>query len=360
MTLDGRAPQDRPPVTLTDILVGRPVRAQTMYDLAYLAHWVMSRGQCVVPQHAVGIESSGTTTLRYKPMLGGRALGRVWVMDIRAVGTTGDVSFFSVAPGAESAESDLREVYPSPVALIGTPQRPGIYFEGAGAGAELTRATAATELTLTVTHDDGVAYRIESVACWEMPRPALDSDSVDYGLSLDTYFPRRPVLSDPSTPRYTSWPGIFDASLAGGGAKAGVPLRRVGHFARFGDLLELKVSGWTSLTELPYRVLPRLGAATDTTRDLTFDLYAMCTDGSTAGEYKLVDAAAASSSSGSIPAGSTSAAWMGTITKTVKCEDNTTADGLRGGTYDTLDVQVRRTAGAGSIYVYGWVCYEAT
>ena len=55
----------------------------------------------------------------------------------------------------------------------------------------------------------------------------------------------------------------------------------------------------------------------------------------------------------------TSPAWSSEITNlVVDCEDLTTSDGLQGGVFDELTCEARRSAGAGTVYVAGWVVYE--
>ena len=352
MSADGMVPPNRPTISIADVVVGAPVRAQTWHDMAKLAHWVAARGQVVVPVHQCGVEfSAASVTLRYKVPLSGRALGRVWVFDIRAAGAVGSVAAFTIQAGAETTTYTH---YVESLGGEGIATAPFYVLEGAGSGTELTRSRATTEITVTITHVGGT-LRIESVGCWELPRPALARDTTDLGTSLDSFFPRRPIFDASASPTSEAVSGVtalaYDITTA-------ARLRRIGHIARYGNPLLITSTSWVSLTVLPYRVVPRLDLPTDTTLPLTLDIYAKCSDGSTAGEYQIVNGAA-SVDGGTIAAGTTTAAWIGDIELAFGCEDPTTADGLRSATYDTLDIQVKRTAGAGTISVYGWCAYEA-
>jgi hypothetical protein len=55
----------------------------------------------------------------------------------------------------------------------------------------------------------------------------------------------------------------------------------------------------------------------------------------------------------------TTPAWSNEITDlVVDCEDLSTATGLQSATWDELTCDSRRSAGAGTVYVAGWIVYE--
>lgn len=346
---DGAVPLDRPQVDTNSFEIGKPVRAQDWHDLARLAHWVAAHGQVVVPGHWVGIRSASTQALRYRAPTSGRAIARVWVMDIRA---NGGPARFNVKAGSDATAAT--DVVREAAGAFGLRHAPLVVVEGAGSNSALTRSLAVTDLVLTITPTAGT-IEILTVACWELPRAALSRDSTDLGIALDSLFPRRPMLED-STAR---------VSLHGVGTLARdvtvtSPSRRIGHFARWGQNVETKSGSATSLLSLPYRVVPRHETDTRTAMPISVQIYAAVEDGSTAAEWRVVGGTAGAGSWQTISLGDTTQAWRGPVTVNVDCEDPDNSLGLPSGGYDTIDIQARTTAGTGSIVVQGWTGYEAT
>lgn len=100
-------------------------------------------------------------------------------------------------------------------------------------------------------------------------------------------------------------------------------------------------------------VLGRKLYSGDTTRTLNARFRAYCSDGSTSGEVRLTNTSGASVTV-AIPTSTTTATWFPSTAGaassfTAWCEDNTTADGLQASTHDLHTVELRRTAGAGSV-----------
>lgn len=337
---DSAVPEYRQGLTLEDIRVGRPVRATTWWDLARLVQWVRGRGRTLVPQHVVRKTiTSGSQTLRYRVHPSGVAISRVWVADIRQDPTSYTTSpgcSFTVQAGAGPTSGTIRR---SGRALD---SEPVVWIETG-----LTRATTLSELTFTMARVSG-SPTIESVGCWELPRAALAKDATDLGISLDSFFPRRQIFE-------ASYEGTRSVVLA----SAGSPGRRIGHISWGGGHEVTTTSGaFVSVFALPHRVVPRLDRPADTTLTLTWDVYARVTDGTTSGEFQVARGSGGASGTIAVPLGATSFAWRGTGTFTAKCEDLSTANGLRGGSYETLDLQFRRTAGAGNVVVSGFDVWE--
>lgn len=337
---DSRVPEYRTGVTLEDFRVGRPVRATSWWDLAQLVQWVRGRGRTLVPQHSVRKTlTSGSQAFRYRTHPSGQAISRVWVADIRAdpttVGTTPSCSFTCQA-GSGPTSGTIRR---SGRAL----DTPTVVYVETG----LTRSSSLTELVFTVAQVTGRPV-IESIGCWELPRAALAKDATDLGISLDSFFPRRQLFE-------ASYEGTRAVVLA----SAGSPGRRVGHIGWAGGVEASTSSGaFVSVFALPHRVVPRLDRPGDTTLTLTWDVYARVTDGTTSGEFQIARGSGGASGTIAVPLGATSLAWRGTGTFSAKCEDLSTANGLRGGSYETLDLQFRRTAGAGQVVVSAYDVWE--
>jgi hypothetical protein len=106
-------------------------------------------------------------------------------------------------------------------------------------------------------------------------------------------------------------------------------------------------------------VLARKRRTSDTTRVVKCRVFGRCSNGTTTGEVRFVSSENGASSAiafdGSV---TTSFAWSAEVDLTVDCEDMSAAQGLQGGAWDEVTVEARRTAGAGTLFVCGWVIYE--
>ena len=337
---DGAVPVDRPQMSVAGILAGAPVRAADWHDLARLLHWVAGRGRVVVPGHRVGLQSSSPMTLRYRAPLSGRAIARVWAIEVRGAGGPRAVS---IAAGSDPAW--VSEAYSD--SAIGA-RRPIVVVEGASA---LSRTTSVTELTITVTPSGG-SVEIESCACWELPRTHLDRGTPDLGVALDALFSRRPIL-DSSTAAATSVGGVarlaYDVTVD-------YPTRRGALLARYGQPVEVKSGTATALLRMPARVMPRRDRLTTTEGLAT--LYAAHDDGSTASEWRLVTGSGGAGSWNAIGTGTTSGAWYSSGPMSLRAEDPDETLGIPVAGYETVQIEARRTAGGGALLIYGWGVYE--
>ncbi len=331
---DGRVPTRRPDVNYHDIQVGDAVRALTQSQLANLAHWVRARGRVLVPEHycKTKIVSGSPITQRYKVRESGLAIARVWIGRGRVSGS----SFGSLTIKASGASASVT----SASAYSDGPDGHFVHIE------PCSKSSGVTELQITATSTSVVGDELTSVGCWELPRAALARGGTDLGLALDSYGPRRPFFEDASAgPKalatLTAACTTKRGTLVAGWCEAGFGTTS----AAFTDML---VAG------IP--LTPSKDKASDTTRTCTIDIYAYVTAGATTGEVRVKDAAGATSSAMTVT--STTPAWIGTVTKSFTCEDLSTADGLPGSGEDTVQISVRRTAGAGTPLVKGWVVYE--
>jgi hypothetical protein len=338
---DGAVPIDRPQMSLSGILAGAPVRASDWHDLARLLHWVAGRGRVVVPAHRVALETSNAVTLRYRAPLSGRAIARVWAIEVRASG--GTASAVSVAAGADPAW--VSSAYTD--SALGA-RRPIVVVEGA---TPLTRTTNVTELTITVTPTVGTMF-IESCACWELPRSHLNRISPDLGIALDTIFARRPIL-DSSTAQADSVGGV--ARLAHD-ITVSYPTRRGVLLSRFGQRLDITSASPVALLRIPARVLPRRDRNPLT--HCRMDIYARNSDASTSSQWRMVTGSGGAGAWVSVPLSATTPAWYSTAAVNIRCEDPDQVLGIPTAGYDTVQIEARRTAGTGALQVFGWCVYE--
>lgn len=340
MPIDTAVPVDRPLVGLGDIRVGEPVRSARWDSLARLAQWVRAHGHCVVPHHCPMLTIAAAHTLRYRVPLSGRAIQRIWLVDITASSGTLTLQAGSApTSGAYSRDSG---------GTLGLLTLPLIYREGEAT--PITRSSGVQDLTLTITPTTSMVVR--SVACWELPRVALShSDATDLGIHLDSFFPRRPVYQP--TDGASS---VYAVARAAQPLSAAVMGRTLA--ARWGEVVGVSSTSWTPVLTLPQRIVPQLDTRGATTQKVALDVYARVSSGATSGEWRLTLGSAGAGGAQAIALGSTSYSWRTATTALAECTDPGTASGLRGGAADTWQLEVRRTAGAGTVEVQGWSLYE--
>lgn len=336
---DGRVPPSRPPASVADILVGKPVRALTWLDFASLAHWISGRGQVIVPQHRTCVILDGVSTqARYYVPASGRAIERWWVVELRSVthGAGATARGTLTAGGYSQTVSASSDLWPS------------IYLLREKA---LTPSTSESEISILISSTGGAALRVESIGCWELPRAVLDRTAADCGIALDSLFPRRPIFNDGSSPLEYSLGNVVGSAHE---MTVANPLRRIGHVGRWGYELTSSSASAASLTVGPYHIVPRKDRTTDTTRTIRCRVYGYESTG--VGQYRVVGGTAGASSWVTLP---TSAGWSTEIDIAIDCEDLSTADGQPAGGYDTLDFQARSN-GVQAWTIQGWVAYEYT
>jgi hypothetical protein len=285
---------------------------------------------------------TATNTLRYYVKSQGRAIARVWVFEVRGtIGSgPGSVTF---KPGADPTSSSW-VVEPEAYGARGAPI---VIVEGAGVNAALTRSSTAAEISCLVTCGAGFLDVI-SCAVWELPRVALERDSTDQGTARDTLFPRRPIYSE----SYVSVGGV--GTLAFELCKQ--RRTRSGLIGRWGARLDVTSGTATSLHVVDYPVVP--GYDRSATETVTCRIYAAVSAAGTAGEWRVVTGSGGASAWQTITLSTTTAQWWGPLDVALTPEDQSTTDGQPVGGADTLRFEARVSAGAGTVYVWGWGAYE--
>lgn len=337
MPLATRVPQARRIVPIGgDVQVGKAISARPWSELAALVQYLRGRGAVLVTGHApnVHVDATGLTAypttevLRWRTQPTGRAIARVWSVEVLGVSGGGRAD---VTPGTG----------PTLEVSAGTAtERTGrvfVFVETA------TKATATTELALTIQATAG-QLRVVGVLCWELPRAQLTKDATDLGIDLGTIDPDRPLWDRD----YESVNGVCEALAASDG-------RRVALASWSGFECETSSTSYVDAFTVPLRIVPPKVGPTDTARTCTWDIRAWC-DGGTTGDARIVDAAGGASSALSI--GSITPGWRGTGTKSFLCEDLDEATGLPSGSFETVQLQVRRTSGAGKVYWDGFVVFD--
>lgn len=320
MISDNIVPIHRPIVGR--VLVGKPVLADEWYRLGRLVHWLEGRGTQLVPMHRVSVNVQGTYTVRYYVPRSRRLTCRVWVFEVRS--GVGSIS----AEGSASVPfmsriADLPSVVHVPVSV------PASSAEG--------------EITATIT---STGAHLSMVGVYEFPRYAL-SKSTEGGLSLDSFFPRRPIHD-------SSADGLSTGSLIRLAHSLTVPYapRRIGHVGRYGNAALVTSISATSLTWTPYRVVPRRDSPGDTTKKLRARLFG---SSNVSADWRVVVGSSGASAWSSLPLAVD--AWTSHIDFDVNCEIASTVDGAPMSGMDTVDLQVR-VNGVGQASIKGWVVYE--
>lgn len=309
-----------------DVVTGRAVRAQTWLTAAQLLNWSGGRGDVLVPAYTPlddTIKPTETKTYSYRVTPSGRAVRRVWVISLSGNGE------LRITPGSAAYTSISATEAPSTFVVI----------------EDLTAKSGSTQ-TLTLVIGSGTGSHnvvISSIACYEAPRPSLDT--ADYGIDLLTEMARAPIDERDNS----SLGGIVEAL-------ANETHRR--HYLAFARPEE----NYWSTTSTSYStvltgvvILTRKIYPSSTTGDVRWYAYVK-TSAATTGTIEFVGPGG-SVVTVTIPA---NAAWSWvTVDQTglYPCEDLSTADGLTGGTWSTCDVLFKRASGAGTVYVAS-ICAE--
>lgn len=321
---------------LADIQIGEPVRAQTWERTARLLQWVRGRCRLLIPTHRPAYtKTGGSTTVRYWVAPSGYAIARVWILDVRSSTKTAP-SAFTVQAGAGAATGSIRVDGRSATAV------PVVYVEPGA-----TQSTTAAEISAVITATLGT-IRVESVTCYELPRASLDpSGGTDYGLDLDSYYPRSDIFESATG-------GLFELAAA----LEETDTRRIGAAAWWSDLgVSTTSASYVDVYPTPIRMVPAQDLIADTTRLIQCGAYGFASNGTTTGDLRIKDTAGNVSAAISIPLLGTTPAWQGVTELAFLCEDLTKTDGVRTGG-ERVQVQIRRTAGAGTITWNGWTLYE--
>jgi hypothetical protein len=326
-----RVPSRRVELPLDDVKVGLDPRSRFWNDLGALVNYVRGVGSVLVPAHCPLItKTSGSESLLYRVRPSGRAVTRVWVVKIRA-GATPSASA-TVAADGETARSVVASAY--------TTEGDGIVVLASGTA---TKTEAESTLTLTVTWVSGTVI-IDSVECWELPRAQLTKDATDLGIDLGSLEPDRPILD-----RDYESVGAIDAALQPANG------RRCGLMSWWGPTATFTTAD--TLFESAVRIVPPKVGRSDTTRTCDWNVYARVTNGTTTGRVRVVRRDGTASAWVNIT--STSFGWI-TGTHAFECEDMADAEGIPAGGFETVNFELERTAGAGSIEVTGANVFDGT
>lgn len=323
-------PAARPIVRQDDIVAGKAVRARTWLDAGSLANWCSGNGEYLVPAYSPEqtIAANKTFVFRYRVTPPGRAVRRVWQLYVE--GNCAITLDGSVGPSADYITDSG-----------GTWVR---YVE------DLTAKSATLqEISLSIANAvSSATLSVKSICCYEDPRIVLDKDATDLGVELTSLSVREPIQENPYT------------SLGGIAAALGAEQRRqYFNIARPDDTAECwaTTSGTFSimLDEVP--ILARKLYSASTTGDVRFAALCSASDATTDGEIRITNNATANTVTLTVTNPGTSWAWYSIdFASDILCENLSESTGWPDGALlttvaKTLDVDFRRSGGAGTFYV---------
>lgn len=277
------------------------------------------------------IESVGLTlTWRVQPA--GRAVTRVWAVEVLGI------SFADYIGG----RVQLTPGSGTPVTVTVGPgtalrQREVVLIETVSKSASLATPS------LSAVGLDG-AVEIRSVKCWELPRVLLSKDATDLGVDLGSLDPDRPIAARD----YESVFAVHEAIRTADGRRGALVSWR-------GLTVQTSSASYVNCFQLPIRMVPPRVSPSSTSRLCSWDVYAWCDSGTT-GDARVVDRSGVASAT--LPVASTTQSWRGPGTKLFLCEDPGDPNGLPGGSYETVQLQIRRLTGAGNVYVSGLCVWD--
>lgn len=321
--MSAELPLYRPEPSLTEIVVGAPVRGRLARELAHLLHWCNAHGMQVIPAHCPLVAFNGTTTLRYRMAPQGRAITRVWVVllsqpEAFSGGTT------PARVEMQAPDSVVHTITPDTVTSV--------TLAHTMVREDLTAKSEAEQvLTLTFSYKAGTALAtIESVACWELPRAILTQDTYDRGVDLETCQAGQPIYDSIGKSL-----GAITRNLA-----YSWPRRSLIQYSGYWMLFS--AGTFTDFTPLAEPCLPHKTLRADTTLTCKWAIYVK-TAAATTGEVRVTTGIDGTTATETI-ATDTSGGWI-TGTIALRCDDPTTSDGLPAGGWETIMFAVRVTAG---------------
>lgn len=315
------------------------VRAPTWQDAAQAINYVRARGGVLIPAMQLNytVTAGTSATFRFRIAPGTLSKAACWLIALKSASSVAQIASVQVPSGATS----INQIAPTLYAVGST----GIYYDTAISGTSY----AERELTFVVTAPVAGAVIVSWAACYEAPRPFLALNATENGVDLQSILPAQPILDDTGRSYGEIGRAVSDA-LANDS-------RRCGFFHWFSPTgLSSTSTSYTS----PIRSFPILNRKlfyAETQRNMRFRVYASATTNT--GNVRLTSSKGGTSTV-TISVGA--AAWYPAIagaaaTLSVDSEDLSTADGLQGGTYNTVTPEIKINT-AGTITLYGLSVFE--
>lgn len=305
------------------------IRAQTWGDTAQVLNMARGFGSVLVAPHFIGeaIPTQTTYTYRYRatPTLPDSVL--VWI-----------VNCYSAAPSVQFTPTYSAAVQ---IGVPGTFGQLPVYV----LDSVVSQPLIDTEYTIAITTGSGSTCLVQSIALVEMPRTALTSS--EGGVDINTL-----RIGDP----------IYDttgASYTAIGASVGTVMtaaRRVSQANWFRvNPFTVTSTGFVNQSSVNRPALTRRTLSSLATRTVTVRVYADALV--SPGEVQITGVKATSFATFTIPVAA--ASWSAAQQISIDTEEGGTVNGLRGGTFDTIQVTARTTVGGGTVRLYGFSIWES-
>lgn len=322
-----RVPQFREDIAFTSVVAGAPVAATDWQRAASVQNWIAGRGRINIPTfHPDHVDLLSDSVCRYALYV----LPSHSAIDLVAQVSRSDVT--STLPGTIQT--------PSSVLLSASPR--GAY------------GTTAIEVQLDIAVGDR-DETVHSIAVYEIPRASIEQTASAGGIDVSALSAGQPITAASVEPIADALADdTFGARVL---AAHAVPWSDDGGSSVTTEFASASTSAtYAATVGSGVPVLARKKRVSDTTRTVKARCYGWVT-GATTGQFRVTSSVNGSSSAVSFT--NTSPAWSSEITDlVVDCEDLSTATGLQSATWDELTTELRRSAGAGNVYVAGWVVYE--
>lgn len=327
----------RPPPIVDDVVrVGEAVRGPTAVDAAAACNHVLGRGEQIVPAYAV---TSATLTKNSAYKIKWRILPRYQVWQ----------RYLWLACRSSASTSSITVEFPTGATAV-TRSVTGSRSLVAPRPFEQTlssQAATETELDITITsnNDD---LQIDGISVEDVPRAVLDTAGDDLGTDTSRLIAGQPILYSTVANLFTA---AYDDSLIGKRTlwQWAVPYSAGGATTTSFALSSTDAS-FTNKLAAGAPVLARQLDASATTATVKAAFLCWASDGTTAGQIRINSSVNGAGTTGTISAGTTSPTWVTATNNTIDATDLGTSDGLQSSTFDLLQLQMQRTAGAGTLY----------
>lgn len=338
------------------LLIGKAVRGETWSDVGAAANSLLGLGGALVPAYCpfTTIAAGATATYRYYVWPRYQAANLVWFVGIRSTDASGRASQvkLSTPTGGTLVRRGL-------ALATREPAEPIQHIENRTA-----HSSTPGEISIDVQATDYQCI-VESIACFEAPRPTLAEGGSDGGVNLATLAPLQPIMDGAA--------GRSIDAVAAAVKKASTEARRNSYFqwaVPDADAFTTSSTSDVTLYDLPPPILgrpvyrdPATGLLV-VTATASWKIRAKCSDGTTSGQ---ITAETTRGGAGVVLAtitfNGTSFAYFGApATFSVDADDLAAVDGRQGGgtpRFDYMTFKAKRTAGAGSISIAGNYVGEA-
>lgn len=344
----GSVPEQRLRCVQSRVGISNSVSSGHWMDPARLQCWLAGRGAAVVPVFVPPqLDNQGSSNafyFRFKPRYQTTRYALTIALSSFPIGTRLGVVTFPVG-----GDSHVVPVTRRRGSLGRGPTSVTMFYDVA------SQSTTEREISFSVAETADVSpLQIESAMIEEVPRTILTVDANDLGADRLAFWLRQAIAEPNISDQIFDYQNnLRDAS------------RRLGLFQHsWSDEENINTTSgsFVDMFGAPIGILHRCLYSGETTRLASWRIRAKVSNGTTAGEVRVTNSAG--STTISIPTSATSWTWLPSTagapsTFAIDAEDNTTANGLRGGTDDDHTFEYRRTAGAGSVQVSSISVFDA-